>query len=101
MAIINVAARRAALDASKALILKATDDVLTQATAVRAVGAWTLAPAPADPVRHLDAAHATARTHLARLIEHDPAREVIAVMTNELFSRLTDAQPAPLSASRG
>jgi len=93
-----------ALDASKDSILKAVmhrDSVLTQATAVRMVAAWTLAPAPQDPVLHLDAAHTKARGHLARLTAHDPAREVTAVMTNELFSRLTDAAPAPLTAARG
>jgi len=97
-------ARHTALDASKDLILKTVrsrDIVLTHATAVRMVAAWTLAPAPQDPVLHLDAAHTKARRHLARLTAHDPAREVTAVMTNELFSRLTDAQPAPLTAASG
>jgi hypothetical protein len=93
-----------ALDASKGRILKTVaggDIVLTHATGIRMVAAWTLAPAPQDPVLHLDAAHAKARRHLARLTAHDPAREVTAVMTNELFSRLTDARPAPLTAPRG
>jgi hypothetical protein len=35
-----------------------------------------------------------------RLAAHDPSREVPAFMTNELFSRLTDARPAPLTATR-
>jgi hypothetical protein len=65
------------------------------------VAAWTLAPAPRDPVRHLEAAHGRARSHLARLTAHDAAREIQSVMTNELFSRLTDARPAPLTASAG
>jgi hypothetical protein len=65
------------------------------------VAAWTLAPAPQDPARHLEMAHAQARRHLARLTLHDPAREVLAVMTDELFFRLTDARPAPLTAPAG
>jgi hypothetical protein len=93
-----------ALDISKNHVLKtAADDgiVLAHATAARMVGAWTLAPAHQDPVRHLEAAHAQARSHLARLTAHDPSREVPAAMTNEVFSRLTDARPAPLTAPRG
>ena len=68
---------------------------------MRAVAAWTLAPAPRDPARHVEAAHSQARRHLARLTIHDPGREVPAVMTDELFSRLTDARPAPLTAPAG
>lgn len=93
-----------ALDASRDRVLTTAADgpiVLAHATAARAVAAWTLAPAPRDPVRHLEAAHAQARRHLARLTVHDPAREVPAVMTDELFSRLTDARPAPLTAPAG
>ena len=75
--------------------------VLAHATAVRVVGAWTLAPAPRDPARHVEAAHAQAREHLARLADHDPAREVTSVMTEELFTRLTSARPAPLTAPTG
>jgi hypothetical protein len=93
-----------ALDASRDRVLTTAADggiVLAHATAARAVAAWTLAPAPRDPVRHLETAHAQARRHLARLTVHDPAREVPAVMTNELFSRLTDARPAPLTAPAG
>lgn len=92
------------LDASKARILQtaaAGGVILTHATAVRAVAAWTLAPAPRDPARHVEAAHRQARVHLARLTVHDPAREVPAVMTDELFTRLTDARPAPLTAPAG
>ena len=95
---------RSALDASKDLTLESVvggEIVITHATGARMVAAWTLAPAPPDPVLHLEATHARARHHLARLAAHDPAREVTAVMTNELFSRLTDAQPAPLTAPRG
>jgi hypothetical protein len=93
-----------ALDASRDRVLKTGTDggiVLAHATAVRAVAAWTLAPAPRDPARHVEAAHARARRHLARLTVHDPGREVAAVMTDELFSRLTDAHPAPLTAPAG
>jgi len=94
----------AALDTSRERLLRTAADggvVLAHATAVRAVAAWTLAPAPSDPARHVEAAHARARGHLARLGVHDPAREVPAVMTDELFTRLTDAQPAPLTAPAG
>ena len=89
------------LDSSRDRVLRTAADggiVLAHATAARAVAAWTLAPAPRDPARHLEAAHAQARDHLARLGVHDPSREVPAVMTDELFSRLTDAEPAPLTA---
>ena len=71
------------------------DTVLAHATATRMIGAHTLAPAPRDPVRHLEEGYVRARRHLARLTVHDPSREVPAFMTEELFSRLTDAQPAP------
>jgi hypothetical protein len=93
-----------ALDSSRDRVLETAADggiVLAHATAARAVAAWTLAPAPRDPVRHLEMAHAQARAHLGRLAVHDPAREVPSVMTNELFSRLTDARPAPLTAPAG
>ena len=91
------------LDASRDRVLKTVADggiVLAHATAVRSVAAWTLTPAPRDPARHVEAAHARARGHLARLGVHDPAGEVLAVMTEEPFSRLTDAEPAPLAAPR-
>jgi len=58
------------LDASRDRVLTTAADggiVLAHATAARAVAAWTLAPAPRDPVRHLEAAHAQARRHLAQL----------------------------------
>jgi hypothetical protein len=45
---------------------------LAQATAARMVAAWTLAPAPVDPVAHVEAGHADARRHLVRLPEHGP-----------------------------
>ena len=95
---------REALDASGHEVLGTLADgvtILTQATGVRMVAAWTLSPAPRDPVRHLEAAHARARSHLARLTGHDAAREIPSVMTEELFSRLTDPRPAPLTASAG
>jgi len=95
---------RAALEASRRRILATVADaetILTQAAGARVVAAWTLAPAPRDPVRHLEAAHARARSHLVRLTAHDAAREIPSVMTNELYTRLTDARPAPLSASGG
>lgn len=95
---------RAALEASRRRILATVADaetILTQAAGARVVAAWTLAPAPRDPVRHLEVAHARARSHLARLTVHDAAREIPSVMTNELYTRLTDVRPAPLSASGG
>jgi len=100
----NIAECRTALEVSRERVLGTAEDggtILTQATGARMVAAWTLAPAPRDPVRHLEAAHGRARSHLARLTAHDAAREVPSVMTNELFSRLTDARPAPLTASAG
>lgn len=93
-----------ALDVSRDRVLETGADgdiVLAHATGARVVAAWTLAPAPRDPVRHLEVAHARARSHLGRLTAHDPAREILAAMTNELFSRLTDARPAPLTAPAG
>ena len=90
------------LEESRDRMLKAAvhgPSVLTHATAVRMVAAWTLAPAPQDPALHLETAHARVRPHLARLAAHDPAREVTSVMTGELYTRLTDADPAPLSAA--
>ena len=92
------------LGSSKQAVLgaaRARDVVLTQATAVRMVAAWALVPAPRDPVRHLEVAHARTRSHLGRLLDHDAAREVPSVMTDELFSRLTDPRPAPLRAAAG
>ena len=95
---------RPMLEASRDRTLKTSTHgaiVLTHATGARMVAVWTLAPAPKDPVLHLEAAHATARQHLGRLTGHDPAREVTSVMTNELFFRLTDAHPAPLTSPPG
>jgi hypothetical protein len=94
----------ATLVTSRQRILKTIaggDIVLAHATATRMVAAHTLTPAPRDPVRHLEDAYARARRHLARLTVHDPSREVPGFMTEELFSRLTDAQPAPLTAPAG
>jgi len=88
-----------ALARSRDRMLKtfADDDiVLAQATAARMAIAHALVAAPADPVRHLETAHARARAHLAALGAHDPAREVVAFMTSELYTRLTDPRPAPL-----
>jgi DinB family protein len=95
---------RAALDASRGRTLKTCADgeiVHAHAAAARMVAAWTLAPVPRDPVRHLEAAHDRARHHLGRLLTHDPNREVLSAMTGELFERLTAAQPAPLTAPAG
>ena len=95
---------RPMLEASRDRTLKTSTHgaiVLTHATGARMVAVWTLAPAPKDPVLHLEAAHATARQHLGRLTGHDPAHEVTSVMTNELFFRLTDAHPAPLTSPPG
>jgi hypothetical protein len=100
---LNLEDWRGALEASRDRIVKTVvngDAVITQATGARMVTAWALAPAPRDPVLHLETAHARARQHLARLTAHDPAREVTAVMTAELYYRLTDARPASLTAPR-
>ena len=91
------------LATSREKVLKTIADngvVLAHATAARMVGVHALAPAPRDPARHLEMAHTQARTHLVRLVEHDPAHPVQSFMTAELFPRLTDAQPAPLTAVR-
>ncbi|HWN12885.1 MAG TPA: hypothetical protein VNU02_03435, partial [Candidatus Dormibacteraeota bacterium] len=75
----NIAECRTALDVSRERVLGTAEDggtILTQATGARMVAAWTLAPAPRDPVRHLEAAHGRARSDLARLTAHDAAREV-------------------------
>jgi len=95
---------RPALEASRDRTLKTSEHgavVLTHATAVRMVAAWTLVPAPRDPAVHLETAHARASAHLNRLTVHDPAREAASVMTNELFVRLTDSRPAPLTRPAG
>ena len=66
--------------------------LLTHATAGRIVAAWTLDPAPVDPVAHLEQAHARGRHHLRRLLDQPLGAEVRSPMTNQLFDRLT--QPA-------
>ena len=101
---VNLAKWDAGLDASRERTLKTVaggDIIITHATGARMVAAWTLVPAPRDPVAHLETAHARARQHLVRLTAHDPGREVTSAMTNELFDRLTDGQPAPLTAPAG
>jgi hypothetical protein len=85
---VNLGDWRTALDASERRVLKTAaggDIVLTHATGARMVATWTLVPAPLDPARHLETAHARARQHLARLAGHDPGLEVVSVMTEELF----------------
>ena len=84
-----------ALDSSRDRVLAAgrtgryAAAALAQATAARMVAAWTLAPAPVDPVAHVEVGHADARRHLVRLLEHGPTAEVRSPMTNQIFSRLT------------
>src|SRR5215467_5946580 len=100
----SLSAREAALQASRDRVLGATQDretLLAQATGVRMIAAWALVAAPRDPVRHLEAAHDRARNHLVRLTDHEASREVVSVMTNELFDRLTAEPPAPLRRSAG
>jgi uncharacterized damage-inducible protein DinB len=89
------------LDTSRQRTLGSGEIVLAHATAVRMAAAHALLPAPRDPARHLEEAHARVRPHLARLTAHDPAREVQAFMTNELYERFTEAHPAPLTAPAG
>lgn len=93
-----------ALDTSRDRVLKAAGDdgvLLAHATAARMVAAWALDPAPRDPAQHLEAAHVRTRPHLERLAAHDPAREIYSPMTNEMYARLTDARPAPLTRPAG
>ena len=55
---------RAALEASRRQVLATVahaETILTQAAGARVVAAWTLAPAPRDPVGHLEAAHVISR----------------------------------------
>jgi len=97
-------ALQSALDASRTRMSKARGDggiAQTHAAAIRQVGAWTLDPAPKSPAHHLAAAHARARQHLGRLLTYDPAAEVLSVMTGELFTRLTDPEPAALTKPAG
>jgi hypothetical protein len=67
--------------------------ILARVAAARTIAAWTLAPAPADPVAHVAAAHIQSRPHLVRLREHAADREVPSVMTVELFALLTNSPP--------
>ena len=48
---------------------------LAHATAGRMVAAWTLTPAPVDPVAHVEAQHADSRLHLARLLDQSAMRK--------------------------
>ncbi len=86
-----------ALDDSREGVLAAgrtgrhAEAALAHATGARMVAAWTLKPVPVDPVAHVEAAHADARRHLVRLLDHDPSAEVRSPMTNQLFSRLTES----------
>src|SRR5207237_7371365 len=50
--------------------------VLAHATAGRMVAAWTLDPASADPVSHLEQTHARGQHHLRRLADHPPGAQV-------------------------
>ena len=70
-------------------------EALTTAAAFRTIAGWTLAPAPRDPRAHVRAAHAEARPYLTRLVRHPADREVVSVMTADLFRRLTRAAAAP------
>lgn len=90
-----------ALDTSRDALLQEgsrREARLTQATGARMITVWALDPAPRDPVRHLEVAHARARAHLADLGRHDAGLEVPSVMTEELFVRLTAPTPEPLRA---
>jgi hypothetical protein len=71
---------------------------LAHATAGRMVAAWTLTPAPVDPVAHVEAQHADSRLHLARLLDQSADAEVVAPMTEQLFDRLTRpvSDPTPI-----
>jgi hypothetical protein len=70
--------------------------VLAHAAAGRIVAAWTLDPAPIDPVAHLEQAHARGRRHLRRLLDQPTGAEVRSPMTSQLFDRLTQ----PVDPSR-
>jgi DinB family protein len=78
--------------------------VLAHAAAGRIVAAWTLDPAPVDPVAHLAAAHVRGREHLQRLLHQPPGAEVRSPMTSQLFDRLTQpadpAQRKPIDYTR-
>src|SRR5947208_215852 len=94
-----------ALEASRERLLAAARGgrlgkvALARTTAARMIAAWTLMPAPHNPVAHVEAAHAKARIHLARLTEHPPAVEVTSVMTADIFAQLTKSRP-PAAAGR-
>lgn len=85
-------AEQARLDALQEVVLGARvpETALAHAAAIRMVAAATLSPVPRDLVAHVDAAHAAARPHLARLTEYDPAREVRAAMNEQVFAWLTE-----------
>jgi DinB family protein len=73
--------------------------ILAHAAAGRIVAAWTLDPAPIDPVSHLEQAHEKGQRHLRRLADQPAGAEVRSPMTSQLFDRLT--QPAnPTSGKR-
>src|SRR5437867_1952929 len=63
--------------------------VLAHATAGRIVAAWTLDPAPIDPVAHLAQTHERGRRHLRRLLDQPTDAEVRSPMTSQLYDRLT------------
>jgi hypothetical protein len=83
------------LDESRAALLDVTrtlsyrEAVLAHATAGRTVAAWTLKPAPVDPVAHVETQHSESRRHLVQLRDYAPNSEVVAAMTEQLFDRLT------------
>jgi len=96
----DLACLRDALNASRDRVLAAAGadrraaSRLAEPTAARTIAAWTLAPAPRDPVAHVESAHAEARAHLARLTSHPPDAEAASVMTADVFARLTGSRPA-------
>src|SRR5262245_50968747 len=93
-----------ALAESRGQVLKTVADgglALAHATAARMIGVHALAPAPRDPARHFELAHAQVRRHLVQLTARAPARPVQSFMTGELFPRLTEARPAPLTSPAG
>src|SRR5260370_30945396 len=82
----------AALDLSREHVLAATHAgrldaaALGRATVARMMAALTLAPAPPDPIAHLQAAHAEARRHLVRFGEHDTTVEVRAALGDYTYT---------------
>ena len=101
---VNLAKWDAGLDASRERTLKTVAGATSSSPTPRGPawsppGRWfPHRGIPSPTWRH---AHARARQHLVRLTAHDPGREVTSAMTNELFDRLTDGQPAPLTAPAG